>query len=61
MERTKKFFHEVRAEMKKVTWPSRPELHGATIVVAVVTFSLSIVLGAADAVLSKVMSLLFQL
>jgi len=61
MQRTKKFFHEVRVEMKKVTWPSRAELYGATVVVAVVTFALSIVLGAFDAALSQVMSLLFHI
>ena len=33
----KTFFSEVRAELKKVTWPARPEVYSTTIVVIITT------------------------
>ena len=32
------FLHEVRSEMRKVVWPSRPEVQSTTIVVLVTVF-----------------------
>jgi preprotein translocase subunit SecE len=38
-QRTREFFREVSSEMKKVTWPSRPEVIGTTgVVLAAVVF-----------------------
>lgn len=59
--RTRNFFHEVRAETKKVTWPTRGELYGATAVVVFVTFVISVVLGVADSIIGKALQFLLWL
>jgi preprotein translocase subunit SecE len=59
--RTRSFLQEVRAETKKVTWPTRGELYGATAVVIFVTFLVSITLGMADLGIGKIMQLLLWL
>jgi preprotein translocase subunit SecE len=46
------FFSEVRAEMGKVTWPTREELIGSTGVVLTTMFILSAFIGCADLVMS---------
>jgi len=38
----RQFFHEVRAELKKVTWPSRQELQTYTVVVFGVSTALTL-------------------
>jgi len=52
--RIKQFFKEVITELKKVTWPSRTEVVGSTIVVVVVTLFIAAVVGAFDYVISRV-------
>ncbi|UCF81225.1 MAG: preprotein translocase subunit SecE [Acidobacteriota bacterium] len=42
------FLREVRLELKKVTWPTRPEVVGTTGVVMVIVFIFSIFLYLAD-------------
>jgi preprotein translocase subunit SecE len=37
-ERIRDFYADVRGEMKKVTWPARPEVLGTTVVVIVSVF-----------------------
>jgi len=49
------FYEEVVAELKKVTWPSKRELYGATAVVITVIILLSVATGVVDAVLGKIM------
>lgn len=44
---------EVKAEIKRVTWPSRKEAMGGTVVVIVVVFLVSVYLGVIDSVLAK--------
>ncbi len=44
----RKFIQEVVAEMKKVTWPTRPELLQATLVVLVAVAIMAAFLGLAD-------------
>jgi len=44
----------VRAEVKKVTWPSRREAIGGTTVVVVVVLLMAVFLGTVDAILSKI-------
>ena len=58
---TARYISEVKSEMKKVTWPSKPELYGATIVVIVVTFFTSLATGMLDMALGKVMELVIRL
>jgi preprotein translocase subunit SecE len=48
------FLAEVRAEVKRVTWPSRREALGGTAVVVVVVLLMALFLGTVDAILSKI-------
>lgn len=48
LEKLKHFFHEVRLEMKKVTWPTRQEVINTTIVVIVAVFFFGFFLFATD-------------
>jgi preprotein translocase subunit SecE len=52
---TTNYFAEVKQELKKVTWPTKGELYGATIVVVVVTILLSFALGVTDMTMSYVL------
>lgn len=45
------FFVEVRAELKKVSWPGRKEVYGTTIVVVGAVFFFGVYLGLVDLVL----------
>ncbi len=47
-----KFLKEVRSELDKVTWPTKNELVGSTIVTVVVTFIISIFIGFVDRLLT---------
>ena len=55
------YIGEVKSEMKKVTWPSRNDLYGATAVVIVVTMATSAATGLVDYSLGKVMEILIRL
>jgi len=46
------FLREVKVELKKVTWPSRKQTMGSTVVVLVIVAIISIFLGVVDAGLS---------
>lgn len=48
------FLAEVRAEVKKVTWPTRAEALGGTAVVVVVVLVMALFLGVVDAILSNI-------
>ena len=48
------FLAEVRAEVKKVTWPTRAEALGGTAVVVLVVLLMALFLGVVDAILSKI-------
>jgi preprotein translocase subunit SecE len=50
--KVKEFVHAVQSEMKKVTWPTREELRGSTIVVIVTVIILSVFIGVVDRILS---------
>jgi len=54
-----KFLKEVRAELKKVTWPSKRELIGSTIVTVVVTVIISVFIGIVDRLLSFATRVIF--
>jgi len=47
------FLREVRVELGKVTWPSRDELIGSTIIVIVLSLIMSIYIGFLDFLLSS--------
>jgi len=48
IERVRRYFREVYAELRKVDWPSRQELTAMTIVVIVVLMAMAIYLGLWD-------------
>jgi len=52
IEKSKKFVNDVIVEMKKVSWPTRDELRGSTMVVIVTVFILAIFIGLVDRILS---------
>ncbi len=56
--KTKNFFDEVKAELGKVTWPTRKETIGTTWVVVVIIVLISFYLGACDLILTKLMRLI---
>ncbi|HEQ99243.1 MAG TPA: preprotein translocase subunit SecE [candidate division Zixibacteria bacterium] len=45
------YVKETRAELKQVTWPTKPELIGSTIVVIFVTLVLAVFIYAVDKIL----------
>jgi preprotein translocase subunit SecE len=54
------FFQEVKGELKKVSWPSRKEVIGATIVVIATTLIMGLFLGVIDLALSRTIGFLLQ-
>jgi preprotein translocase subunit SecE len=52
IENTKRFIKEVRIELNKVTWPSREELKGSTILVIIVSVFFAVYIGIIDMLLS---------
>ena len=59
MEKIKRFLKEVVAELRKVTWPTKDELIGSTIVVIVVSLVIAIFIGIVDRILGFVVQALF--
>ena len=53
LENTLQFFREVKIELKKVTWPSRNQTIGSTIVVILLVMIISLFLGLVDIGLSN--------
>ena len=54
MVKAKQFLTGVRAEVKKVTWPSKKEAIGGTMVVFVLVSFIAVFLWIVDTVLSKI-------
>ncbi|MFC1896288.1 preprotein translocase subunit SecE [Thermodesulfobacteriota bacterium] len=54
------FLREVRIELKKVTWPSRKQAAGSTVVVIVLVMIISLFLGVVDLGLSGVLRLVLH-
>ncbi len=48
MQRTVTFLTEVRAELRKVTWPDRPQLKQATIAVSIFVLIIGIIIWVMD-------------
>ena len=55
-EKAVQFFHDVRSELRKVTFPSRKETLASTAVVIVVVFLIATYLGFVDFILSMVVT-----
>ncbi len=56
--RIKEYFASVRAEVGRVSWPSRKEVVGFTVLVLLMTVVLGVYLGLADWVLQQILRLL---
>ncbi len=54
------FFREVKVELQKVTFPTRQETVGSTIVVVVLTVIIAVYLGFSDWALSRIVRALLQ-
>jgi len=59
LEKLKRFLKEVVAELRKVTWPTKDELIGSTIVVIVVSLVVAIFIGIVDRILGFGVQALF--
>lgn len=53
-----RYFRETIGELRKVSWPTRQEATNLTIVVLIVTFTMSAILGFLDFVFSQLMALI---
>ena len=60
MERVLDYIRESRAELKKVTWPTKQQMWYSTLVVIVVTFMVSAYLGLVDLILTGIFSKIIQ-
>ena len=60
MNKITNFFREVKAEMQKVTWPTREELMGSTGVVLTTMLILSAFIGVADFMLANALKLVLR-
>jgi preprotein translocase subunit SecE len=56
---TRDFWRDTASEMKKVTWPSRNEVVGTTVVVLVATIVFALYLWGCDVVFYKAIDFLF--
>ncbi len=56
-----RYLRETRAELKKVTWPTRPEATKLTIIVLIVVAFMSALLGTLDYIFSRVMGFIISL
>ncbi len=53
-----RYLKETRAELRKVTWPTRREATNLTLIVLAVTFVMAVLLGAVDFVFTKLFELI---
>lgn len=60
MEKALQFLREVKVELKKVTWPSRKQAMGSTLVVIILVVIISLFLGVVDIGLSNLIRLVFK-
>ena len=60
VEKALQFLREVKVELKKVTWPSRKQALGSTVVVIILVVIISLFLGVVDIGLSSLISFVFK-
>jgi preprotein translocase subunit SecE len=58
---TAQFFREVKVELQKVTFPTRQETVGSTIVVLILTVILATYLGFSDWALARIVKMLLEI
>ena len=59
IKKSKEFVEDVRTEMKKVNWPERNDLLNSTYVVIVISFIFTVIIFAADWIVSTVVNLIY--
>ncbi|NUP89487.1 MAG: preprotein translocase subunit SecE [Candidatus Sumerlaeia bacterium] len=59
--RVRRFMKEVGVEMQKVSWPTKQELTGSTVVVLVITLLLTLYVGVIDYGCKQLVNLLVSL
>lgn len=60
VEKVKKYFREMKSELKKVVWPSRKQVLNNTGVVIVMVAICGLFIGGFDVILTNVINLLFK-
>jgi len=55
-----KYLKETAAELRRMTWPTKDELIGSTIVTIVVSLIVAIFIGVVDGVLTQLMNMVFR-
>jgi preprotein translocase subunit SecE len=58
--RVKNYVEELKSEMRKVTWPSRPQVQATTAVVIACTFLFAAYFALVDLLLGRAINQLFQ-
>jgi preprotein translocase subunit SecE len=56
LQKVKQFYHEVRIELKKITWPPRKETMASTSVTLIIVIIVACFLGVVDLGLSKIIN-----
>lgn len=59
MQKIQKYLKETMAELRKMTWPTKDELMGSTIVVVVVSVIVSVFIGVVDRLLTTAVRAIF--
>ena len=59
-DRAKQFLREVKVELKKVTWPTRQQTLGSTVVVIILVLLIAAFLGIVDTLLSSLVRLVMK-
>ena len=54
------FLNQVKAELEKVTWPTRKDTYASTLVVIMLVLISAVYLGGVDYILQKVMKLILS-
>ena len=60
LDNTKEFLHDVRVEMKQVTWPSRDDIVSTTSVVIATVFFFGVFLAVVDWLVQRGVSYIFK-
>jgi preprotein translocase subunit SecE len=60
VQKSVQFLREVKIELKKVTWPTRKQTMGSTVVVIILVMIISLFLGLVDVSLSKLVQAVLQ-
>ncbi len=58
IEKVRNFLSETKAEMKKVTWPTRDELKESTKIVIIATILVTFFIGVIDQILTQIIKML---